>query len=167
MNKVTKWLVSALCALAFTVPVAKAENLNTWTFALGGAGATTTSGDSQTAFGVDLAVGRTGKILLPVEFGVRQGIAYNTETDNGVFDTRLFADFTLFSVSAVDVFAGANAGLTYGDVSATWTVAPEAGLRFFLKDDVAVVGRVEYPYDITNSRWQNTLRYTVGLRVNF
>lgn len=166
MKKLTKWLVSALCASALVTSVS-AETPSNWTFTLGGAGSTTTTSDSQSVFGVDLSVGRTGKVLLPVEVGVRQNIAYNTETDNGVFDTRIFADWTLFSFSKVDLFAGANVGLTYGDVSARWTAAPEAGLRIFIKEDVAVVGRVEYPYDISDTRWQNTLRYVLGLRVSF
>jgi hypothetical protein len=67
----------------------------------------------------------------------------------------------------VDLFGGANVGITYGNTKPLWGVAPEAGLRFWLKKDVAVVTRVEYPYDITNAEWSDTLRYFLGFMLKF
>ena len=136
-----------------------------WVVSLGGAGSTVTSGDTSTAFGADLSVGYTGRVLVPVELGVRQGISY--DGDDTLLSTRVYADWTLFTVKTIDVFAGGNAGLTYGNTKPEWEIAPEAGLRWWVKDDVAVLGRVEVPFDMDGWEYKDTLRYFLGFSVKF
>jgi opacity protein-like surface antigen len=170
-----KYIVSAFCAVfmslamfAADAPAAAAAPAATekWAVSLGGAGATTTDGDAVTGFGFDLSVGRYGKVLLPVEFGLRQGLTY-TDSDV-VLNTRVYNDWTLFTVAKkFDVFAGGNVGLSYGNTKPVWTIAPEAGFRWWLKDTVAVVGRVEVPFDMVEWEYNDTLRYYVGFLVRF
>ena len=146
-----------------TTPVAPGA----WVISLGGSGATTTTGNNDTSLGADLSVGRTGNLLLPLEAGVRQGISYDSTV---VLSTKLYADWTLFSFATdrVDVFAGANVGLTYGDVQATWTASPEAGLRLWVKRDVAVLLRAEFPFQLNDeSKYTDTVRYFLGFQVKF
>ncbi len=175
MKKSYKVIVGAFCALllavsaafaADTVKAAAAPVSEQWTVSLGGVGSTATVGDGQTDFGVDLSIGRTGKLFLPLEAGVRQGVVF--ESNDIVLNTSLYADWTLFSVKkTVDVFAGANLGLVYGDTKPVWDLAPEAGLRVWVKKDVAVLARVEYPYDLTNGEWVDALRYFLGFSVRW
>lgn len=140
-----------------------------WTFSIGGGGATGLKSDSETAFGLNLQVGRTTQLVLPFEFGLRQGISYASEGDDTtLLTTRVYADWTLLSYKRVDLFAGGNIGATYGNISPEWAVAPEAGLRFWLKDNIGVEGRVEFPFSIgDDTRFQDTMTYTVGLKVKF
>lgn len=170
MKKLTILLAGILCALAITTSTLAAESTNApadtaWTLTLGGTGATTTSGNSQSAFGADLSIGHTGFLVLPLEAGVRQQVTYNDGAT--VLTTKLYGDWTLFSVSRLDLFAGANVGLSYGNTPLAWTAAPEAGVRLWIKKDVAVIGRVEYPFEINNLKPSNTLSYFLGIQVKF
>lgn len=148
---------------SFTTPVASGA----WVISLGGAGSTTTTGNSDTVVGADLSVGRTGNLLLPLEGGVRQGISYD---NTAVFSTKLYADWTVFSLAAdrIDIFAGANAGLTYGDISATWSASPEAGFRVWVKDDVSVLFRAEFPFQLNDgAKYTDTVKYFLGFQIKF
>ena len=84
MKKITTWIVGILCAasLLVTPAVLAADDVvstpvaaEAWTVSLGGVGSSVTSGDTATVFGADLSVGRTGKLLLPIEGGLRQSIS--------------------------------------------------------------------------------------------
>lgn len=140
---------------------------NAWVVSLGGAGSTATIGDHNTSVGVDLSVGRTGNLLLPLEAGVRQSFSYDS---TAVYSTKLYADWTVLSVAnnAVDVFVGGNAGLTYGDIQSVWTAAPEAGLRWWVKKDVAVLVRSEFPFQLNDrAEFSDSVRYFLGFQVSF
>lgn len=174
MNKlVNKWLVSAVCAvsLLLTTSVFAADSGvvapvgEKWAVSLGGVGATDTDA-SETVVGVDISVGRTGNLLLPVEFGVRQSVGY-ADSDT-VLGTRLYNDWTVFTVAKkVDVFAGAAVGLYYGNMKPSWEVAPEAGVRWWVKQDVAVLARAEVPWDLDGWEFKDTVRYFVGFQVRW
>lgn len=186
MKKFTNMLVGVFCALLLVTSTFAADTVSAstnapvavesvaapvapgaWVISLGGVGDTTTTGNGGTAFGVDLSVGRTGNLLLPLEGGLRQSVSYD---DTAVYSTKLYADWTLFSFAAerVDVFAGANAGFTYGDVQATWTVAPEAGLRLWVKNDVAILFRSEFPFQLNDgAEFADTVRYFLGFQIKF
>jgi hypothetical protein len=140
-----------------------------WVFGVGGSGATGLNSDSETAFGLNLQLGRTAQLVLPFEYGVRQSIGFATEgEDTTLFTTKLYADWNLLSYKKVDLFAGGNVGLTYGNTSPLWTAAPETGLRFWLKKDVAIEGRLEFPFDIgDNAKFNDAMTYTIGLKVRF
>lgn len=151
-----------------------------WVFAIGGSGATGLKGNSETAFGLNLQLGRTAQLLLPFEYGVRQSFSYASSTPQSactiggdddsstLFTTKLYADWTLLTYKKLDLFAGGNVGLTYGNTSPLWTAAPETGLRFWLKKDVAIEGRVEFPFDLNDgAKFQDAMTYTVGLKLRF
>ena len=140
-----------------------------WTFMIGGGGATGLKSDSETAFGLNLQLGRTAQLLLPFEYGIRQSIGFATQgEDTTLLTTKAYADWTLLSYKKVDLFAGGNVGLTYGNTSPLWTAAPETGLRFWLKKDVAIEGRVEFPFDLNDgAKFQDAMTYTVGLKLKF
>lgn len=140
-----------------------------WTFMIGGSGATGLKSDSETAFGLNLQLGRTTQLVLPFEFGVRQSVGFASEgEDTTLFTTKVYADWTLLSYKRLDLFAGGNIGATYGNTSPLWTAAPETGLRYWLKNDVGIEGRLEFPFDIgDNTKFQNAMTYTIGLKVKF
>lgn len=180
MNKFTKLFVGTLCALALVAATAtyaadtvaaspKASVTQTapaeeWVLSLGGVGASETD-PSDTTFGIDLSVGRTGKWLLPNEYGVRQSFSY--ADDDVTFNTRLYNDWTVVSLfnKKVDLFAGAFMGLEYGNQKPSWEIAPEAGARWWIKEDVAVLGRVEVPWDLAEWEFKDTIRYFLGFQV--
>lgn len=202
MKKLTNMLVGVFCAVllgtsAFAAttnaPVAVttatvAPTANAWVMTLGGAGATTTTADSYTTFGINASLGRTMQIVLPAEVGVRQSIGYASgrdaytvcagnsclsypATDSSVlFTTKVYVDWTLISFfnKKVDVYAGANAGATYGNTEMRWTAAPEIGVDVWLAKNVAIDGRVEYGFDLNpDAKEQNVLGYFLGLKFRF
>ncbi len=164
------------CMVALTVSAVSADTTNTtslspeaWVVSLGGVGQTVTTGDLPTAVGVDLSVGRTGHLLLPVEFGVRQSVAWDSE-DSATFSTRLYSDFTLFTLAqeTLDLFVGANVGVAYGDIQTQYSAAPEAGVRWWVKKDVAVLLRVEVPFRLNDTpEFTDTLKYFLGFQVRW
>lgn len=162
--------IATLTVAAFaaeTNTVSKASNAEQWVLTLGGVGQTTTSGATGTSFGVDVGLGRTGHLALPLEVGVRQGVAFNGNSVT-VATTKVYADWTLFSLAkAVDVFAGANIGAAYGNTALAWTAAPEAGVRVWVKKDVASVLRAEAPFDLNAGKYTDTVRYFLGFQVKF
>ena len=180
MKKFTKISAGICIAIALTTSAFAADTAvkasavqstpssDSWTLTLGGSGTTTTKGDSQTAFGVEVGIGRTGNLLFPIETGVRQSIGYASGNGgNTVFGTKLYNDWTVLKVKSVDVFAGGNAGATYGNVPLEFSAAPEAGLRWWLKKDVAVVGRIEYPFSLNSGKAADKLDYSLAFQVKF
>lgn len=169
-------IVSAVCALALVTTTLAATNCpsiaddsSSWVVSLGGSGATATD-STTTSVGLDVSLGVTGDLLLPVEAGVRQSLGFvNVSGDSTVLaTTRLYSDWTLFSVKKLDVFAGAAIGVTYGhDVDPAWELAPEAGARLWLKKDVALLARAEVPWNIQNWEYKDTVRYFLGFAVKF
>jgi len=178
MNRFTKWIVGALCAVALvtstfaaTVATAKAAPAPTvqaesWMLTLGGVGNTATS-DASTAFGLDISLGRTGHWLLPIEAGLRQSISYGD--GDTTLNTRFYNDWTLVSLfdKKVDLFGGGAIGLQYGNQKPSWEIAPEAGARWWIKKDVAILGRVEVPWDMGQWEFKDTVRYFLGFQVKF
>ena len=155
--------VATLTVSAF----ADTNSTERWTVSLGGAGATTTVSNGTTGVGADIGVGYLTKVLLPLEVGVRQGVTYSN--DDVILNSRVYGDFTVLSVfnKRVDLFVGGNVGATYGGSDVDWTIAPEAGLRWWLKRDVGVVARAEVPFNLEGWDYQNTVRYFLGFQVKF
>ena len=176
MNKYTKLIIGVVCATVMSTSVfaadmlsqAKPVTVNQWVMTLEGAGITETSGGAETAFGLNIGLGLTGELLFPVEGGIRQGLAFSSpEGNKTILTTKLYADWTVLQVKKLDVFVGANAGLTYGNTAPIWVAGPEGGLRLWVKEDVAVIGRIEYPFDLNNNKAFNNLNYVVGFQVKF
>ncbi len=165
-----KLIATIVCLASLTLASSvSAQSINDygWVISLGGSGSTATVEDHNTAIGADLSVGYTGKLLLPVEGGIRQGFSYD---DSAVFSTKVYADFTLFSFAnkAFDVFVGANVGIAYGDIQSVWTAAPEGGLRWWLKEDVAILLRAEAPFQLdSGAQFTDSVRYFLGFQVKF
>lgn len=177
MKNYTKWIVGVFCAVALTVSAFAAEQTTptltlatkvvpteAWVISLGGAGASNTDGDG-TDFGVDLSFGRTGKWIVANEYGLRQSFGYGD--DDVTFNTRLYNDWTLLQYKTLDLFAGGAIGLQYGNQKPSWEIAPEAGARWWVKKDVAVLGRVEIPWDLAEWEFKDTVRYFLGFQVRF
>lgn len=139
-----------------------------WVVSLGGSGAQSTD-VSEGGFGIDLSIGRTGHLLLPLEAGIRQSVIFTDVNSDAttLFTTKVYGDWTLLTVKRLDVFAGANAGLTYGDTTPQWEIAPEAGVRLWVKDDVAILARAETPWNPDGWEYKDTVRYFLGFQVKF
>jgi len=182
MNKLTKWFVGIVCAFALvtatfaadtntvatakTVPAQTAQAEN-WLLTLGGVGNTITTSDGDTAFGVDLSIGRTGYLWFPLEAGLRQSVSYSD--GDTVLNTRLYSDWTVFSLfdKKVDLFGGVAIGLEYGNIHPSWEIAPEAGLRWWIKNDVAILCRTEVPWNLEEWEFKDNVRYLFGFQVKF
>lgn len=171
LNKI-KNIVAVLALVGMTANVMATTNTNSapteaWVLSLSGAGSTVTKGDTGTQFGVDVSLGHTGHLVLPMEAGLRQGVSYDGSSTT-IGTTKLYSDWTLFTVlKTLDVFVGGNVGLAYGNTPVSWTASPEAGARLWLKRDVAVLARVEVPFDLNNGKYTDTLRYSLGVAVKF
>jgi hypothetical protein len=177
--KYMKFVMAALVAAALLVsttlaatnaPLASAAADNQWTFSLAGGGSSALTGDNASAVGLNLELGHAGKLVLPMNAGVRQGVGY-ADADGAdstwVLSTKLFSDWTVLKLGNLQFDVGGNAGINYGNTTLTWTAAPEAVVRLYLKKDVDVFGRVEYPFNLNEGRSQQQLVYVLGVRVGF
>lgn len=194
MKKISKLIVGVFCALLLatsayaadtavkassntavtTVATTNAPLFGDWVFTLGGQGATTTTGDSQSAIGVNFSVGRDLSLFgTRDEVGVRQSFGY-ASPDGGttLASTRLYADVVVFSFNLtkdvpVDFYVGGAAGPTYGNTSLQWKAAPEAGLDVWLAKNVAIDARVDYAFDLNRGRAENVVEYVLGVKFKF
>jgi hypothetical protein len=188
MKKFTKMFVGVFCALLLAAPVFAASTpvavttttatpTNSWVLTLGGSGATTTTADSETAFGLSFGLGKQFSETLPLvgtvslESGVRQTVGYATQknaSSTTLFSTRPYVDTTLYTVGPVSVYAGGNSGATYGNMPLRWTAAPEWGVDVKLAKNVLLDGRMDYAFDLNPSqKAQNALEYFVGIKFLF
>ena len=124
-----------LCVVCLLVGVLRAEdkplfNPHGLILSLGGSGS---AGTSVSGFGLNLGIAQTGNCVLPFQIGVRQTITYLDESPLGsqtTANTALFYNATLFTLFRhLDVAAGMNVAVNYGNTPLLWTVAPETGIR--------------------------------------
>jgi len=151
------------------LPTPAGSQLDGWTLSLGGSGAVTTQTPSTVNGGLELSLGHTDVIILPGEFGLRQGLGYSS-SDLWNFSTRVYQDWTLIKLGNLEFDAGVNGGADYGTRgSLLWSVAPEAVGRLWLTKNVNAYTRVDFPFSVkTDSfRAQNTVGINVGLQVRF
>ena len=79
-----------------------------------------------------------------VEVGVRQNVTVAGNEDDRSWNgaTTGFADY-VFDFDAFRPFVGVSLGYLYGDdTNDTFIGGPEAGIKYYLKDDAFVFGRV-------------------------
>ena len=171
-NKLTKWFSLAICLLA--MPVIQAASTNdspgNWVFTLNGAGGTTTSGNSVSTFGTQLGIGYNTHFILPLELGIREGINYSSQDGGGVIlATSPYADWTFLKLGIFDVFGGTSIGAVYGNIPLRCQVSPELGSRIWIQKNVAIVGRLQYAFDLnsTSVKAQDVLGYSLGLQIRF
>lgn len=144
-----------------------------WVMTLGGNGVVGTKGNTQTGLGINGSIGRTLKLGLPAEIGLRQGISYASKGSQTVLSSALYADWTLWTFNLtqnipVDLFAGGNAGVTYGNTPTQWTAAPEAGMDVWLAKNVALDTRIAYPFNLSGkTKAQEALTWNIGVKFTF
>jgi len=163
-------LVSAAYAAPSTNAVVAEPTgaLADWAVSLSGKGATSTGDNSDSAIGAEIQLGHSGNLVLPLEAGVRQSISYSDVSGaSWLLGTKVYSDWTLIKVGNLQFDVGGNIGANYGDTKLTWLVAPEVVGRLYLKKDVDVFARLEYPFDLNAGKALDTLVYSLGLRVRF
>ena len=153
-----------------TVPATNAPTTGDWVFTVGGSGTTTTAGNSQSAFGLNLSAGRDFTLLgTSDEAGIRQSIGYASKGGSTVASTRGYADVCVFCFDLtqnipVDVYVGGSAGAIYGNTTLKWVAAPEVGVDVWLAKNVAVDFRTDYAFDLNSGRSENVLEYVLGVK---
>lgn len=175
MKKLTLYSIIAALTMATGVaattndqPVRVTSAAEQWHFRLNGGGVTDFNSTGTTSVGVNFEIGNSvGTVILPLEVGLRQGIAYQSDTDAFLLGTRAYADFTLLSYKKVDVFAGASIGIVYGNTPLTWVGSPEVGAKYWVKKDVALTVRAEYPFDLATTKTMDKLTYVFGVEFKF
>ena len=180
--KYIKTLISALFAVTLLVSVAVAApstnaplvsspaGLGEWTVSLAGGGSTAFNSNDQdaTVVGGEVQIGHAAKLILPLEVGVRQGVGYaNSGNSSWLLSTRIYSDVVLVKFGNLQFDAGANVGVIYGNTTLTWVAAPEVVGRLYLKKDVDLFARVEYPFNLNEGKAENRLDYTIGCRIRF
>ena len=135
---------------------------------MAGSGSTSVNGDSQSVIGGTFALGRDYTLLLPAQIGVRQTLGYATEGASFVGNTELFQDWSI-SYKRLVLFAGGSVSYSYGDTANKWMAGPEAGVKFFVKDDVYMFGRANYDLQVSDRQGTegDGIRYTLGLGFKF
>lgn len=165
----TTALFAITAGAATNAPVVTATpDLGPWTLSVAGGGSSSVTGNKNSAVGLEFELGHSGQFILPLTAGVRQGLNYsNSEGSTWVLNTKVFSDWTLLKLGNFEFDAGGNVGINYGNTTLTWTASPEVVTRLYLKKDVDLFGRVEYPFNLTEGRGNESLTYAIGLRVRF
>lgn len=162
-------LFATAAGAATNALVAKAtDTADQWSFTLSGNGSTTTQGDAESLFGTTLSLGHTGKLILPLEAGIRQSVSFNGKDEDVFFTTRLYSDWTLFRYGSFEFLGGGSVGIDYGNQSLVWRAAPEVETRLWLKSDVYLFGRVSYGFKLNDGAGaEDKLGYGIGIGLRF
>ncbi len=169
----TTALFAITAGAATNAPVVTATpDLGPWTLSVAGGGNTTwndTAEGTDTAVGATFELGHDGKFIVPFVAGLRQSVGWgDSEGSNWQFGTKLFADVPVLKLgNSVQFDVGGNAGLLYGNQTPVWVAAPEVVGRVYLTRNVDLFGRVEYPFNLNEGKADESLVYSLGLRVRF
>ena len=168
MKKLIAVIISAFALVTATYAAESEFDTNAWSLTIAGSGTTTTQ-TASTSFGADVGLSYSGFAGLPtqLETGVRQGFGYSSEGEVMVGRTALAADWNIQVYKKLYVFAGAEAAVKYGNTSPVWTAGPEAGVKYFVKKDVYLLGQVNYDFNLTDSDQSDAMRYLVGFGIRF
>lgn len=143
-----------------------------WEFLLGGSGTSDRDFDNNLV-SVDASIGNYLQDWLLV--GARQnvGIADSESDSSWNGSTVLFADY-VFNFDRFRPFVGVTFGGLYGDdVDDTFIAGPQAGVKYYAKDDTFVFGRVNYDFlfesadDADSAFDDGRFVYTIGIGFNF
>jgi hypothetical protein len=117
--------------------------------------------------GVTLGLSQEGLVWEPLEAGVRQSIAYQSEGNDVQGRTALFGDWNVPVAKKLVAFVGWQADGTYGQgTSFTWRTGPEGGLKLFVADNAYLFGRVNYDLKL-NGNAGDSVAYTLGIGLRF
>lgn len=114
----------------------------------------------------------------PLSIGIRQqlGLADGDDVDftwNAA--TNVFVDYH-FDFGAFRPFIGASLGYIYGDediVEDSFIAGPEAGVKWYVKDETFIYGRVSYDFifedsdDADDALEDGRFNYVLGIGFNF
>jgi hypothetical protein len=143
-----------------------------WEFQLGGSGSNDNDFDSG-IFSLNLSGGYyfTDNIL----GGVRQNISFADSGSDSSWNgsSVAFADY-VWDFGKVRPFVGITLGGLYGDgVDDTFIAGPEAGVKYYVKEETFLFGRVNYDFlfdsadDADSSIDDGRFVYAVGVGFNF
>jgi outer membrane protein W len=173
--------LSALALILVPVSTASADHhedfpgldAGTWELTLTGSG---TSNQDADAGNAALQVSLGYFIFDQFELLARQGVGYNDNdnlTGGGTSvtaSTAVAVDYH-FDLDRFQPFIGAGIGYNYGDsdVDETLFAGPEAGIKWFVKDDTFLYGLVQYQWffdnveDIEDNTDDGSFLYAVGI----
>ena len=143
-----------------------------WEFLLGGSGSSDQDFDANN-ISVDVTLGYY--LTDTVEVGVRQNVSVAGNEDDTSWNgaTTGFIDY-VFDFDAFRPFVGVSLGYLYGDdTNDTFIGGPEAGVKYYIKDDAFVFGRVNYDFlfdsgdEIDDNFEDGRFVYSIGLGINF
>lgn len=178
-------LLACFAAAAVAVPAFAQqqydENSSAWGPSEGdweielGAGGTNDAEFDNGGFNVDGALGYY--ITNNLEVALRQSVTYADLSGESSWNasSRAAVDYHFpLMDNRLRPFIGANIGYIYGDaVEDTWAAGPEAGAKFYVKDETFLFGRAEYQFlfddgdgledEFSDGQWV----YTVGIGFNF
>ena len=142
-------IVLAVALLPATVAQAQFE-AGDWELRLNGAG----RADNNVDAGSVEVNGSLGYVLDPNwEVSLRQSIGYvDTGGDNAYnASTKVGLDYH-FDAGRWQPFVGAQLGFHYGDqFRDTWSMGPEAGVKYFMSDNAFVYGQIGYDWFLRNA----------------
>ena len=144
-----------------------------WEFLLSGTGANNKDFDAG-SFNVTADIGKyvTDDILL----ALRQSVGYTSRGagERWTGNTRFAADYHFTIGDDIRPFVGANIGYIYGEgVRDTWAAGPEGGVKWYVKDETFLIGRMGYQFffrsadDVEKDFDDGQFTYTVGVGFNF
>lgn len=145
-----KPVLAAACIACVPLGVAAEPTTGDFLFTLSGSGSSDSEFDNNSA-NVSFALGQwlTNETVV----GIRQSAGAADIGDDSAWNgaTRLFADYH-FDAGPVMPYVGANFGGVYGDgVDETFFAGPEAGLKYFIKEETFVDVSAEYQVFFDNS----------------
>jgi hypothetical protein len=149
---------------------APAADVGQWAFSLAGTGVVGTKTDTTFNGGLSLELGHTGKFILPLEAGVRQGVGLNYDGGSTwKLSTSVYNEWQLVKLGSLEFDAGGNAGILYGNTPLAWTVGPEATARLWLTQTVNTFLRGSYNFDVSHTgvKSQDALGIVFGIQARF
>ena len=171
MNIKKKFAIAALCSGLSVGAVAEPQT-GDQLLTLAGSGASNKDFEAN-VFNLSFDY---GKYMSPESvFGVRQSVGIADTGDDNSWNgaTRIFYDYH-FGTTQWRPFVGANIGGVYGDgVEETGFAGPEAGVKYFIKDDTFLQLQAEYQFffdssdEATDNFDDGSFVYSLGMGITF
>jgi len=143
----------------------------TWDFALSGSGSNDAEFENG-SFGVNFVIGYF--FADGWEVAARQTANFSSGGDDTWnASTRVALDYH-FDLDRFQPYIGVNGGYVYGDsVNDTWAAGPEAGVKYFIKDEAYIFAQIEYQFffrdagDADDNFDDGQFVYTLGVGFTF